>query len=150
MDKELRRLSRGELLEMLIALTDENEKLKENLARAEARLGERQIAIDKAGSLAEAALSLNGIFQDAEAAARQYLENIEQLSGRQEAICQELLAQAEREADEIKREAQSFSARKHAEADAYWAQVVERAAALLKDQEALRQVVQSAGQNGAR
>ena len=68
-DKELRRLSRSELLEMLIAQTEENSQLKIRLEQAEAQLRDRRIEIDKAGSLAEAALSLNGVFQAAEAAA---------------------------------------------------------------------------------
>ena len=70
-DKELRRLSRSELLEMLIAQTEENSQLKIRLEQAEAQLRDRRIEIDKAGSLAEAALSLNGVFQAAEAAADQ-------------------------------------------------------------------------------
>ena len=55
-DKELRRLSRSELLEMLIAQTEENSQLKIRLEQAEAQLRDRRIEIDKAGSLAEAAL----------------------------------------------------------------------------------------------
>ena len=82
-DKELRRLSRSELLEMLIAQTEENSQLKIRLKQAEAQLRDRRIEIDKAGSLAEAALSLNGVFQAAEAAAQQYLENIQRISSRQ-------------------------------------------------------------------
>ena len=42
-DKELRRLSRGELLEMLIAQTEENRQLKIRLERAEAQLRDRKI-----------------------------------------------------------------------------------------------------------
>ena len=80
-DKELRRLSRSELLEMLIAQMKENAALQSRLELAEARLNDRQIAVEKAGTLAEASLSLNGVFQAAEAAAQQYLENIEHMSG---------------------------------------------------------------------
>ena len=83
-DKELRRLSRSELLEMLIAQTEENSQLKIRLKQAEAQLRDRRIEIDKAGSLAEAALSLNGVFQAAEAAAQQYLENIQRISSQQD------------------------------------------------------------------
>ena len=54
-DKELRRLSRSELLEMLIAQTEENSQLKIRLEQAEAQLRDRRIEIAKAGSLAEAA-----------------------------------------------------------------------------------------------
>lgn len=77
-DKELRRLSRGELLEMLLAQMEENEKLKHRLQKAEAAMVDRRIAISEAGTMAEAALRLNGVFEAADRAAKQYLENIRQ------------------------------------------------------------------------
>lgn len=77
-DKELRRLNRGELLELLLSRMEENEKLRQQLARADAALAERRVAIDNAGSLAEAALKLNGVFEAADQAAKQYLENLQQ------------------------------------------------------------------------
>ena len=46
-DKELRRLSRSDLLEMLIAQTTETDRLKTRLEQAEAQLRERELAIDK-------------------------------------------------------------------------------------------------------
>lgn len=79
-DKELRRLSRSELLEMLLSLTQENEKLKIRLEQAEDRLRDRRILIDKAGSIAEAALQLNNIFEDADRAVQQYLENVRRMT----------------------------------------------------------------------
>ena len=42
----------------------------------EKKLNDRTIKIKKAGSLAEAALSLNGVYEAAEAAAKQYVYNI--------------------------------------------------------------------------
>ena len=46
--------------------------------------------------------------------------------------------QAKQEAAEIRQEAQAYSEKAHAEADAYWKQIVAKAAKLLADQEALR------------
>ena len=94
-DKELRRLSRSELLEMMISLTEENEKLKNRLEQVEAQLQKRRIVINKAGSIAEAALVLNGVFQAAEAAAQQYLESVQRISGQQAAICRDIQEKAE-------------------------------------------------------
>ena len=147
-DKELRRLSRSELLEMLIAQTAEKDQLKTRLEQAEAQLLDRRIAIDKAGSLAEAALSLNGVFQAAEAAAQQYLENIQRISGQQDALCRALKETAEKETAQIRQEAQAYSQKVHAEADAYWKQIVAKAAKLLSDQEALREMIRAAGEVG--
>ena len=146
-DKELKRLSRSELLEMLIAQMKENEALQSRLELAEAQLNDRQIAVEKAGTLAEASLSLNGVFEAAEAAAQQYLENIERMSGQQETICRDMQAEAEAKAAEIVREAQEYSTKTHAEADAYWKQIVARARALLKERDALRELIQAAGKN---
>ena len=146
-DKELKRLSRSELLEMLIAQMKENEALQSRLELAEAQLNDRQIAVEKAGTLAEASLSLNGVFEAAEAAAQQYLENIERMSGQQETICRNMQAEAEAKAAEIVRKAQEYSEKTHAEADAYWKQIVARARALLKERDALRELIQAAGKN---
>ncbi len=75
-ERELRRLSRAELLELLLAQTEENEQLKKRLQAAEAALSDRKIIMERAGTMAEAALQLNGVFEAADRAARQYLENI--------------------------------------------------------------------------
>lgn len=79
-DKELRRLSRAELLEMLLAQTEENDRLKKRLEEAEKALEDRRVDIARAGSLAEASLQLNQVFAAADQAAKQYLENVERLS----------------------------------------------------------------------
>ena len=79
-DKELRRLSRKELLEMLIEQMNENEELKQKLDRAESELKDRNIMIENAGSLAEAALKLNDVFEAADRAAQQYLENVRRMA----------------------------------------------------------------------
>lgn len=104
--KELRKLGRPQLLELLVAQSKEMESLKERLAEAEAQLANRSLAIDTAGSIAEASLALSGIFEAAEAAAEQYLENIKELSGRQEKVCMQKEAENREKASEIMRKAQ--------------------------------------------
>lgn len=79
-DKELRRLSRAELLEMLLAQVEENERLKARLEEAERALKDRRLAVSRAGSLAEASLQLNDVFAAADRAARQYVENVQRLA----------------------------------------------------------------------
>lgn len=75
-DKELKRLNRAELLEMLIEQIKENEDLRSQLEEANEKLSRRRIAVESSDSIAEAALKLNGVFEAAERAAEQYLENI--------------------------------------------------------------------------
>ena len=79
-EKELRRLSRRELLEMLITRTIENERLTEELQQAREELSDRKLIQDRAGSMAEAALQLNGVFEAADRAAREYLGNIRRMA----------------------------------------------------------------------
>lgn len=75
-DRELKRLSRAELLELLLARTEENLRLRRRLKAAEEELADRRIAIEQAGTMAEAALKLNDVFEAADRAVRQYLENM--------------------------------------------------------------------------
>lgn len=78
-DKELRKLSRSELLEMLLIQSKEVERLKNELEEANRKLEERKILLAESGSIAEAALKLNDIFKVAQNAADQYLESIKGL-----------------------------------------------------------------------
>ena len=81
-DKELKRLSRRELLQMLLLQTQENERLKLRLEEAETALRDRRIMLEEAGSIAEASLRLHEVFDAAQAAAQTYLENIRALDQR--------------------------------------------------------------------
>lgn len=108
-EKELRKLSRAELLEMLIAQSTELQECKEKLEAAETALKNREIAINNAGSIAEASLMLSGIFEAAEVACQQYTENIRLLSERQETVCAELEAESRAKAQQILSEAEQKS-----------------------------------------
>lgn len=78
--KELKKLKRSELLEILLARTAEVERLQKELDEANKKLEDRAILLDNVGSIAEASLKLNGVFEAAEAAAEQYLKNIERIT----------------------------------------------------------------------
>jgi hypothetical protein len=80
-DKDLKRLRRDELLEMLIAQSKRTEQLERELDEARAALQSRDIFLEETGSIAEAALRINGVFEAAQAAAQQYLDNIRRISG---------------------------------------------------------------------
>ena len=88
--KELKRLSRSDLLEMLLDISKENETLRKENEHLLMKLKDRNIAIENCGSLAEAALQLNGIFQAAEAACAQYTENMIARSGELEERCRRI------------------------------------------------------------
>ena len=75
-EKELRKLSRVELLKLLLEQSKENQTLQEQLQTAEKALADKTLRIDQAGSIAEASLQLSGVFQAAEEACRQYTDNV--------------------------------------------------------------------------
>ena len=75
-DQELRKLKRNELLQIMIAQSKKITELQEKLEEAERKLADREIMLKDAGNIAEAALRLNHIFEDAQKAADQYLSNV--------------------------------------------------------------------------
>ena len=104
-DKELKRLSRAELLELLLIQTRESEHLKMQLEEAKRELADREIRIREAGNLADASVAINGVLESAQKAARQYLENIARMEQETKLRCQRMLLDASGEAEKIKIEA---------------------------------------------
>lgn len=88
-EQDLRKLTRSELLEMLIQQGEELEQLQEKVRDYELQLQNRKIQMAQAGSIAEAALKVSGIFEAAEEAAARYLENIKEHSEKQESFTEE-------------------------------------------------------------
>lgn len=105
-DKDLRKLNRVELLQMLLEQGRQNDALRAQLDQANAQLASRQVALDEAGSIAEAAMQLNQVFASAQRAADQYLENIRTLSGRQEAVCAKREAESRSKCEQMLAETQ--------------------------------------------
>lgn len=74
--KQLRKLRRIDLLELLVSQAEEIENLQTQVAKLQKQLAAREIDIAEAGSIAEAALKINQVFEAAQAAADQYMQNI--------------------------------------------------------------------------
>ena len=105
-DRELRRLSRTDLLELLLAQRRENEQLRCILDQTQAQLADRTIHLDRAGSIAEASLQLSGIFEAAEDSCQYYMDNIRQLSERQNEVCQKMEQETKEKCDRMVAEAE--------------------------------------------
>lgn len=75
-EKELLRLKKSELLEIMLAQSKEIDSLRAQLAEAKAKLEDRRIRIQESGSIAEASLKLTQIFEEAQKAADLYVENV--------------------------------------------------------------------------
>lgn len=89
-DRELRKMSRVQLLELLIEKTRELEQVKEQLEQALEQLNDRGVVVEKAGTMAEAALQVNRVFEAADRAAQQYLDHMQQRVREQEALCAQI------------------------------------------------------------
>ena len=79
-DKQLKKLKRPALLEILVAQNKENDALREEIASLKQQLEDRNLQIERAGSIAEAALSINEVFAKAQEAAELYLENVKRMA----------------------------------------------------------------------
>ena len=101
-ETELKKLNRSELLEILVAQGEKIETLEQQLADAQKALQDRRIEISSCGSIAEAALKLNHIFEDAESAAAQYLESVRL----QEKTAGRIISDAEDRAAQILKDAE--------------------------------------------
>lgn len=100
-EKELKKLNRAELLELLLVQTKETERLQKQLEKAEEELSSRYLRVLEAGNLAQAALSVNGVMEAAQAAAQQYLDNIVRMEEETRLRCENMLAEAREEAAQI-------------------------------------------------
>ena len=109
-DRELRHMRRTELVEIILALKQSEDRLRAENAALSAQLQERQIHIENAGSIAQAALELNKVFEAAQAAADEYVASVLAANKNTDAAASALRAQAEAEAQQILAQAQTEAA----------------------------------------
>ena len=132
-DKDLKRLNRTELLELLLDQSRENERLQNKVTELEQQLERHEITCQNAGSMAEAALALNGVFQAADQAAQKYIQEMADRSAKQE---QELQAKADEAQEQVKKllaEATDSADVTREEADACLAEAKAKAEAILTE-----------------
>lgn len=101
-EKELKRLSRSELLELLLTQTQETERLEKEVEALKQALSDRNLRLHNVGSLAQAVVEINGVMEAAQAAAEQYLENIAGMEQETKRRCDDMLARASAEAERIR------------------------------------------------
>lgn len=96
-DKQLKKLKRSELLELLVEQADEMDEIRRQLTQAQEDLQRRDLSIQQAGSIAQAALQINDVFVAADRAAQDYLNNVQNLQTQQKSR----LAEANEKADAL-------------------------------------------------
>ena len=100
-DKEFKRLTRAQLIDIIYQLQLQIDKLNEQNGALEMELKDKRLRLSNAGNIAEAALAINDCFRSAQNAAEQYLEEIKTIREETEAEQQRILAQARAEAKVI-------------------------------------------------
>lgn len=73
-DRELKKLSRAQLLELLVDQSREIDRLQAALDAANERLSKREFQMEQCGSVAEASLAITEVFERAQEAADLYLQ----------------------------------------------------------------------------
>ena len=79
-EKELLKLKRSEMLEIMLAQSREIDSLREQLEEANAKVEDRELRLRDCGSIAEASLRLTNIFEEAQKAVDLYVDNIKRLT----------------------------------------------------------------------
>lgn len=151
-DKELRHLSRAELIDIIYELQKQAEAYTAQNAQLQAALDDRALRLSSAGSIAEAAIRVNQVFETAQAAADQYLESLRTANaGLDEKIAaaeqrgREIQEDAQRQADRIvgeaERRAKLIMDNANRQAAADWSDFKQKADELIRAHAELRTLV---------
>ena len=157
-DKDLRRLSRAELLDILY---EQRKRYEDSLAENQAlrqQLEDRTLRIASAGSIAEAAIQVNGVFEAAQAAADQYLASVkaataemvqktDEAQRQRETIIQDAKQQAGQIVQDAQAQADRILAEAGAQVDARWAEFQKNADALIHAHDELLMLIQPRQEN---
>ena len=152
-DKDLRRLSRAELLDILY---EQQRRYEDSLAENQAlrqQLEDRTLRIASAGSIAEAAIQVNGVFEAAQAAADQYLTSVkaataemvqkaDEAQRQREAILENARQEAAGIVQAAQAQADQLLAGANAQIDTRWKEFQKIADALIHAHDELRTLIQ--------
>ena len=119
-DKEFKRLSRAQLIDVIYQLQLQADAQTKRIRDLEKALADKHFRISVAGNIAEAALEVNEVFQTAQKAADQYLDGVRTLREKTEEESKKTLDDARNEAESILEAArtQAQQIREEAQAEA--------------------------------
>ena len=100
-DKEFKRLSRSQLIDIIYQLQLKQNELEEENRKLKAEVGDKRIRLREAGNIAEASLAMHNVMQSAQDAADQYLEEIRAMKQDTAEACNRILEKAKQEAAAI-------------------------------------------------
>lgn len=106
-EKEIKRLSRSDLIDIIYQLQKNEKNLIKMNKDLKARLASKEMKIENAGSIAEAALLVSGVFEKAQQAADIYLDELHRMNEDLEEYRKAKIMEAEAEAARIIDEAKA-------------------------------------------
>ena len=114
-DKEFKRLSRSQLIDIIYQLQIKQQELTADNERLTKELEDKRLRLDKAGNIAEAALAIHDVMQSAQDAAAHYMDEIRiRLSEERQQVLENagneaaaIIEQAKAEASQIINQAKS-------------------------------------------
>lgn len=100
-DKDLRFLSRKELIEIIYEFQKHEVEIQDTIEKLTNELNAQEIKLKEAGSIADAALALNGVFEAAQKAANQYVLSVKAANEVVDDQSRKIIAEAQEEANAI-------------------------------------------------
>lgn len=108
-DKELRHLSRADLIDIIYELQKQNRQKDILCRKMQNELNRKELILSNAGSIAEASLQINHVMEAAQAAADQYMLSVRAANGEAERILKEAEQERERILQEAREQAGQMS-----------------------------------------
>ena len=105
--KELKKLSRRELVDIIYQLKKNEQEMQDKIAALEEELQDKRIRVSIAGSIAEAAVDITQLFSNAQRTADLYLMEIAAMKADTEKECVKMLENAKNQAELILADAQN-------------------------------------------
>ena len=99
--KELKKLSRRELVDIIYQMKKNEQQMQEEIAALQEALQDKRIRHSVAGSIAEAAIDITQVFSTAQMTADLYLHEIACMKADTEQECAKMLEDARKQARDI-------------------------------------------------
>lgn len=136
-------LSKNEMIMVMHDQEQEIERLKAKVAELQGAIDNYEIKISETGTLAEASAQINNLFEAAQATVETYIANIKKRDEKSEQI----LADVQKQADEIISEAETVAQKRLAAADVEidekWAVIESRLLVMYESHKGLQELVES-------
>ena len=136
-------LSKNEMMMVMHDQEQEIERLKAKVAELQGTIDNYEIKISETGTLAEASAQINNLFEAAQATVETYIANIKKRDEKSEQI----LADIQKQADEIISEAETVAQKRLAAADVEidekWAVIESRLLVMYESHKGLQELVES-------